>query len=318
MLWKLSASRGRWWRRNDPTWPRGAESTLEPRRPREFWHNSARFAPETIVARQADFLRLAPLFTDAVRHANTRHSQRIFTMRLRLILLAAAVLVFVGSPARAQDPDNRVNWQIGGGYTAALSDVRDYLGDGYNFGIGLTVNANRVIGFEGLYSFNGLGEKDFSLDVSAQPGGGGTPTPFTASMNMQYGTASVIFNSPSDSKVRPYGLTGVGVYYRPVTVTTPAVGFVPGFCSPWWYYCVPGGFVPVDQVVGDRSSTDFGMVFGGGINFRVSDAASVFFEARYHYIWGPEINPGGDSTLTGTTTTKANGQFLPITFGIRF
>jgi opacity protein-like surface antigen len=74
----------------------------------------------------------------------------------------------------------------------------------------------------------------------------------------------------------------------------------------------------VDNVVGDRSSTDFGMVFGGGINIAASEAASVYIEFRYHYIWGPEINPTGAESITGTTTTKANGQFLPFTVGVRF
>jgi len=150
------------------------------------------------------------------------------------------------------------------------------------------------------------------------PGTVGVPTPFTADMNMQYGTASVVFKSPRAARVRPYGLTGVGIYYRPVTVTTPGVGFVPGYCSPWYYYCVPGGFVPVDNVVGDRSSTDFGMVFGGGVNLRATEAASVFVEIRYHYIWGPQINNTAAQTITGNTQTRANGQFLPFTVGIRF
>jgi opacity protein-like surface antigen len=238
-------------------------------------------------------------------------------MRHTAYMLALAIVV-VASPASAQDPEKRVNVEIGSGYTWSLSDVRDYLGDGFNFNLGVTFNATPLIGIEGLYSFNGLGSRDFSLPVSSTPGIDPVNTPFSADMNMQYGTASVIFNSPKASKVRPYGLTGIGVYYRPVTVTTPGVGFVPGFCSPWWYYCVPGGFVPVDNVVGERSSTDFGMVFGGGVNLRVSDAASVFVELRYHYIWGPEINTSGAETLTGTDTVNANGQFLPLTFGIRF
>lgn len=238
-------------------------------------------------------------------------------MRHTLVLLAFAT-VLAAAPASAQDPDKRVNWELGGGYTWTLSEVGDYLGDGYNFNFGVTFEATPIIGIEGLYSFNGLGEREFTLPVSEIPGGPGVPTPFAADMNMQYGTASLILNTPRETRVRPYGLTGIGVYYRPVTVTTPGIGYAPGFCSPWWYYCVPGGFVPVDQVVGDRSSTDFGMVFGGGVNFTVSNEASVFVEVRYHYIWGPEINSDAVSTLTGTDTVQADGQFLPITFGIRF
>jgi hypothetical protein len=60
------------------------------------------------------------------------------------------------------------------------------------------------------------------LPVSSIPGAQGVPTPFTADMTMQYGTASLVFKSPSNARVRPYGLTGVGLHYRPVTVTTPA------------------------------------------------------------------------------------------------
>jgi len=65
----------------------------------------------------------------------------------------------------------------------------------------------------------------------------------------------------------------------------------------------------VDNIVGERSSTDFGMDFGGGVSF-----SGIYAEVRYHYIWGPTITtPGG-----GTSTQKANGQFLQTTFGIRF
>jgi opacity protein-like surface antigen len=233
-------------------------------------------------------------------------------------LLVAFAFVFAATPARAQDPDKPVTIEIGGGYTWTLSEVGDYLGNGYNFNFGVTWEASPMFGLEGLYSFNGLGSKDFTFPVSDIPGTQGVPTPFSADMNMQYGTASLIVKSGSRARVRPYGIGGMGVYYRPVTVTTPGVGFVPGFCSPWWYYCVPGGFVPVDNVVGERSSTDFGMVFGGGVNIAASDAASVYVEFRYHYIWGPEINPGAASSITGTTATKANGQFLPFTVGVRF
>ena len=85
---------------------------------------------------------------------------------------------------------------------------------------------------------------------------------------MQFFDVNVVLQKPEGS-VRPYGLVGMGVYYRPIQVTTPAVGYIPGFCDPWWYVCYPGGFVPVDQIVGERSSTDFGMDFGGGVNLGV-------------------------------------------------
>jgi opacity protein-like surface antigen len=225
------------------------------------------------------------------------------------VLAAGVCLATLPAPAQAQDKP--VNVSLGGGWTAPNSEVRDHLGDGYHFNFGVQVNVTPVIGIEGLYSFNGLGDKRISIPVSGTPGGPTVPTDFFADMNMQYGTGSLIVQKP-DGGVRPYGLVGAGVYYRPVKITTPGVGFVPGYCDPWWYVCVPGGFVPVENIVGERSSTDFGMTFGGGANF-----GAFYAEARYHYIWGPEIEPEVNPLEDGGPT-KADGKFLQITFGFRF
>jgi opacity protein-like surface antigen len=229
--------------------------------------------------------------------------------RVSAFVFVAALIAAV--PASAQD--KKVDVNIGGGYTASLSDVRDHLGDGYNFDIGLTINLTPAIGIQAEYSFNGLGEKQVNLPVSVQPIAGGTDQPFYADMNMQYGNFNLVFKPKPEGKARPYLVAGLGVYYRPVKITTPSVGYVPGYCNPWYYYCSPGGFVEVSRIIGSRSSTDVGMDFGGGVNILVTDTASVYVEARYHYIWGPEVT---DST--GKSYGKANGQFLPITFGVRF
>lgn len=242
---------------------------------------------------------------------------------MRYRFTGALIALFVtGLAAGAQAQEKKVLFSIGGGLTAPNSEVRDHFGDGYNFNIGLQVNVTPVIGIEGLYSFNGLGDKDINVDVFPQPiVDGGVPTNFSSNMNMQYGTVSLIAQKP-DGGVRPYGLVGMGVYYRPIEITTPGVGWVPGYCDPWWYVCYPGGWVPVENIVGERSSTDFGMAFGGGVNF-----GPVYAELRYHYIWGPTIegvqlpsnpiagDPSGTNSLAGQ---KANGQFLATTFGFRF
>jgi opacity protein-like surface antigen len=228
------------------------------------------------------------------------------------VFVIASLVAPMATTAEAQS--KAVNFSVGGGFTAPNSEVSDRLGNGYNFTFGVQVNVTPVIGIEGLYSFNGLGKKQISIPVSASPTASSIPTDFFGSMNMQYGTGSLVVQKPSGS-VRPYGLVGMGVYYRPVKVTTPGVGFVPGFCDPWWYVCVPGEFVPVENVVGERSSTDFGMDFGGGVNFGV-----IYAEIRYHYIWGPTVATVGPvQPLPGVSAErKANGQFLATTFGLRF
>jgi hypothetical protein len=227
------------------------------------------------------------------------------------------------APLAAQAQDQRVHVSFGGGWTAPNSEVRDRLGDGYNFNFGLDVAITPVISIEGLYSFNGLGQKNIQVPVSPVVNPLATqtvPTDFFADMNMQYGTGSLIVQKP-EGTVRPYGLVGMGVFYRPIKVTTPGVGYAPGYCDPWWYVCYPGGWVPVENIVGERSSTDFGMSFGGGVRF-----GPVYAELRYHYIWGPTIEGNPQVTqpieppppTAGLAGHKANGQFLATTFGVRF
>jgi opacity protein-like surface antigen len=227
-------------------------------------------------------------------------------------------LVIAAVPAAAQDPDKKVNINFGGGYTFALSDVRNYLGDGYNVSLGLTFNLKPKVGVQIEYGFNGLGSKEVDFPVCPSPQGCTTPvfTPFYGDMNMQFVDFNVIFRGNTAGKVVPYAVAGVGYYYRPVKVTTPATGYVPGYCDPWWGFCYPGGWVSYDKIVGSRSSSDVGMDFGGGVNFRVSDAVSLYFEAKYHFIWGPEysVTDAAGKVYSG----KGNGQFIPFVFGIRF
>ena len=231
---------------------------------------------------------------------------------LTVVIFAAASLVGpLSTSALAQDKAGY--FILGGGYTAPNAEVRDHLGDGWNFTIGGQYNTSPVIGIEGLYSFNGLGEKNIKINVSPTPGGSGVPTDFFANMNMQYGTVNVVFQKP-EGDVKPYGVIGGGIYYRPVQVTTPSVGYIPGYCDPFWYVC---GTYPIEDVVGSRGGWDMGFNVGGGIGFRFNEDAEFYVEMRYHYVWGPETEP----TVTPFSTSgpqTVNGQYFPITFGLRF
>jgi hypothetical protein len=100
-----------------------------------------------------------------------------------------------------------------------------------------------------------------------------------------------------------------------VNITTPAVGYTT-VCDPFWYVCYPAA-VAVDSVIGTRSSTDFGMNFGGGASFKVGETASVYFQVRYVYIWGPTF----DVPAVGNTPAQSlriNGQAVPFIFGVRW
>jgi opacity protein-like surface antigen len=218
-------------------------------------------------------------------------------------------------PAAAQDV-KPVQLTIGGGYTSVLGPVRDHVANGGNFTIGVLFNTQSPLSFQAEYGWNGMMKKQIDLNVSQLPTGGGTPTPFYADGNMQYFDGNFVFEPKTPAKAAGYGIVGLGYYHRPVNVTTPGVGYTT-VCDPWWYVCYPA-LVPVDQVVGERSSNDFGMNFGGGVNFKVSNSASIFFEIRYHYIWGPTITQSQVPAGQTPSSLKANGQFLPITAGFRF
>jgi opacity protein-like surface antigen len=215
------------------------------------------------------------------------------------------------TPVAAQD-ERPVQLTIGGGYTGVLGPASDHgVGSGGNFTIGALFKVSPVMSLQGEYGWNGMKQKQLSIDVSPTPVANPVPTDFFADANMQYGDANLLFHPPSGGKAQPYGLVGLGVYYRPVTISTPSIGYA-NDCEPYRYVCYPA-VVPVEQIVGSRSSTDFGMNFGGGVNVKMTDHTSFYAEIRYHYIWGPEV-----SNPVSGTTTKANGQFLPITFGFRF
>jgi opacity protein-like surface antigen len=231
--------------------------------------------------------------------------------RFGFVLVAALV---AAAPAAAQD--RPVQLTLGGGYTAVLGPAKDKVGSGGNFTIGVLFKTGDMVALQGEYGWNGMAQKQLSINVSPTPIDNPVPTDFFADANMQYGALNVVLG-PHTGKTAPYVLTGLGVYYRPVSISTPALGYAT-ICDPYWYVCYPA-VVPVEKIVGERSSTDFGLNFGGGVNVHVKDNTSFFVEVRYHYIWGPEIDnsnvPGGAAT---PKSLKANGQFLPITFGFRF
>jgi opacity protein-like surface antigen len=224
------------------------------------------------------------------------------------------MVLVVAVPAMAQDPDRRVTGIFGGGYTFSVSDVREHLGDGYNIHFGVGVKINDMLTFQPEYAFNGLGEKKVTIPAGIVPPGQNQVNDVYGSMNVQWGGFNLVVGPKAEAgKARPYLVVGPGVYFRKIEATTPGVGYIPGYCDPWWGWCYPGGLVPVDKVLGSASMTDFGINVGGGVSFPVGDSASIYFEARYHYIWGSEVK---DST--GKSYGKANGQFFPITGGIRF
>ena len=78
-----------------------------------------------------------------------------------ITLFVLAVSTLGAFPVTAQAQDKKVSFSLGGGFTTPNSEVKDHLGSGYNINFGVEVKATPAIGIEGLYSFNGLGDKRY-------------------------------------------------------------------------------------------------------------------------------------------------------------
>jgi len=226
--------------------------------------------------------------------------------KLTVVVFVVLVVALVGArSARAQIKPVTVN--VGGGFTVPTSTVSDYFGTGFNFDFGVTFNFDEYLGLQLEYGFNDLGQKGSGFDLPTEEG---DSVHFDLGHRTHDVTAKLVFHGAGHA-AGLYLLAGVGYYHRTVEVTTPGTGSVL-ICNPWWYICYPA-YVPVTQVVGSRSSNDYGINLGGGVSFPMGRSTALYVEARYHYVYGPTVqNP-----LTGTTQ-KANGQYFPVTVGFRF
>jgi len=236
-------------------------------------------------------------------------------------LLAAAfaflVIFNLAVPAAAQDY-KPVDINIGFGWTFPTSDFKNSFDAGWNGTIGATFNVNEKFGIVADYTYNRMNGPDKTISLVPSPvGGAATSGVLQSNHQMHVGTFDGLYKiQQSDRMVNGYVLGGFGIYHRIVQVTTPSVGYTT-FCDPFWYVCYPA-LVSVDQIIGDRSSNDFGINFGGGITF--GHEAKFYVESRYHYVWGQTINPPAGATATtgcanGCTTSAA---YFPLTFGVRW
>ncbi len=231
--------------------------------------------------------------------------------------LLVVMLVAVAGLGTANAQAQRVDVSLGGGGTTLFGDIGDSFGGiGRNFDLGVTVNLTEMVGIRFDYLYGRFTE---SRDIVAvNPLAAGPPTRVNATHPLHAGLFDLVVTSPTD-RVKVYGLGGGGIYRRKVSLSASSTDLIPGFCDPLWFVCYAPEPVPREDILGSRSSTDFGVNVGVGVVFEFSDNAALFVEGRYHYVWGPEIEELGVNPRGGSPRIEnANGTYLPFTFGIRF
>jgi opacity protein-like surface antigen len=239
------------------------------------------------------------------------------------LLAALSLMLAVAAPARAQDY-KPVDVNFGFGWAFPSADFAKSFDAGWNGGIGVTFNVNPKVGVQAEYMYTRMNGPDKTILVSATPVlASATNGIIESNHQMHVGTFNLVYKEQSqEHPIGGYVLGGGGIYHRIVQLTSPAVGYTT-YCDPYWYVCYPAA-VSVDQILGDRSSNDFGINFGGGVTF--GREGKFYVEARYHYVWGQTITANNATTLpassTSTTTCASgcstNASYYPITFGFRW
>src|SRR5262245_4720487 len=232
---------------------------------------------------------------------------------MRKFVVAAFSMFVAAAPVAAQDKPVDIN--IGFGVTLPEGNFADSFDTGWNGNFGATFNLSPTLGVQGEYMYMRMNGPERVISVSPIPGGIGTNQLLESNHQVHAFLGNVVYKAmPHDSMVGGYVLGGLGLYHRKVQITSPAVGFTT-FCDPYWYVCYPAA-VSVDNIIGDRSSNDFGINFGGGLTF--GHEAKFYVEARYHYVWGPEVTVGSNLPSASTSSNSTNASYFPITFGVRW
>jgi len=237
---------------------------------------------------------------------------------MRKVLTALFGILLAAGPAVAQDY-KPVGVNFGFGWTFPTTDLKNSFDAGWNGTVGVTFNFNEHLGFLADYTYNRMNGPSKQLLLSATPvAAAATNGLLESNHQMHVGTFDLVYNVHSrQHPIGGYVLGGGGIYHRIVQITSPSVGYTT-ICDPYWYVCYPTA-VSIDTIIGDRSSNDFGINFGGGVTF--GHEVKFYVESRYHYVWGPEITPTTVNPLSTTQCSSGcttNAAYFPLTFGARW
>lgn len=208
---------------------------------------------------------------------------------------AAGFLLLFAAVTTAGAQDKAAKITIGAMAVAPLSGSADNFSMGPGVGLGVAWNVREQFGLKFDLAYARLGARDVAVPL--------LPSPIDVKPGLSFGSAAFVFRGPP-GRARLYVLAGAGVYHRSVTLTTSGTGLIT-VCNPWWFVCYAQA-VPVDRIIGSRSTTDAGVNVGFGLS-----AGAFFADVRYHYMWGPTYD-------TPTGGQKATGKFLPLTVGVSF
>jgi opacity protein-like surface antigen len=222
-------------------------------------------------------------------------------------MMLGCLAAFVPAHAAAQSYEEEMGyvgplvWNFGGTLAVPLGDSEDRVDVGGGFAVGVTYNASPALGVQFEY-----GADWANLKTSPRLGADISGNAF-----LQYFNLNAFLRPVRAGRVGMYLVGGGGLYYRVAEVTRFEGTTVAPYCDPWLYYCsaVP---VAASSVLASRNTWDWGLDAGVGLTFAVAPLVRLYAEVRYHYIWGPSFRDANGQERS------ADGQYLPLTLGVRF
>jgi hypothetical protein len=227
-------------------------------------------------------------------------------------MLLGCLAVFAPGQANAQDAYQEAReagligpfiWNIGGQILVPVGPSGDRTDTGGGIAIGLTYSPSSS------YKY-GI-QFEYAVDWSNVATGRLQNFGVFGNGLFQYFNLNALWRPIHAGGVSVYFIGGGGLYYRRVEIAqVVGTGFVP-ICDPWLLVCstVPVG---VEDILGSRNTWDWGVDGGMGLTFGVAGTSRLYVEARYHYIFGPTFRD------VNNNERKADGQFVPVTIGVKF
>ena len=232
-------------------------------------------------------------------------------MKRPVMVAAIGCVVFLASAAALAGgrPDKSYkDWfgHFAAGYSVASGDIGDIIDDDFYVNGGATYwPENWAAGIDldlswAEYDISSSAIRAINDAIASDPGNsgsvtGGDVTDWSFSVN-------AIWGPNTGGSVGFYVIGGVGVDYLEGQITDNGLVYYPPICSPWYWWCVPGGVGPGTFIVGKTDSWEFAWNAGLGVDFELGSGSTVYLEAKYHVV----------------ETDRASSELIPLVFGIRW
>ncbi len=233
-------------------------------------------------------------------------------MKVARSLALMAVLAWLPSARAAapepveDEPDNPFggfNYFIGAGVGVPTFEPAQLFNPGLGLMVGIGYHLTRRLTLQADYAYT-----SYRLESDLLPD---TEAVLTGGQRMHWTTLVARFELLRPQRALNLTLVGgPGLYWRRISIEQVTGVQLVTFCSPGSFACYPSP-TPVTDVLGERSSFDFGLSAGLNLSVSLGYPVRIFLEPRFHFILGPLVE-------TDSGPRRANGYYVPIVLGFQY